>query len=284
MRRRLPGWARLTLIVVSVSLLVPVVAQAQLLEVKTVPWVPTNPLIPHDTWMGKQVTLKGTANVSSGTWTWDFGDGSAVATGPIDASNGTGCRRLTRTLGTPGTVYTARLTVESGAETRAAPYYVAIRPRRCPSKSTSRSTRGCGTSTVACTAIRMEAPLRELDIVHWRGTRLQLRHQQLLRATAMNVNAFLVNGHLEGGSPANPYTESVGRAMRQLFAWLTWQAIGLQTNGLGTFNPDVERKRHRNPRQPVLRLLPGRHVHVRDRRVRRSGQDRADRWDERPGT
>ena len=25
--------------------------------VKTVPWVPSNPLIPHSTWIGKQITL-----------------------------------------------------------------------------------------------------------------------------------------------------------------------------------------------------------------------------------
>lgn len=31
--------------------------------VKTVPWVPSNPLIPHDTWTGKSITLKGTSDV-----------------------------------------------------------------------------------------------------------------------------------------------------------------------------------------------------------------------------
>ena len=50
--------------------------------VKTVPWVPSNPLIPHDTWTGKPITVKGTSDVhtAGGTnieYSWDFGDGSA---------------------------------------------------------------------------------------------------------------------------------------------------------------------------------------------------------------
>ena len=53
------------------------------ITVKTVPWVSTNPLIPHDTWSGKQVTLKGTADVQGANiqYTWDYGDGSPVTTG-----------------------------------------------------------------------------------------------------------------------------------------------------------------------------------------------------------
>ena len=58
--------------------------------VRTVPWVATQPLIPHDTWSGKTITLKGTCNVQNGipsgttyTYMWDFGDGSPIATGSV---------------------------------------------------------------------------------------------------------------------------------------------------------------------------------------------------------
>ena len=61
--------------------LVPVAALAQTPGVKTVPWVASNPLIPHDSWSGKQVTLKGTPDVQGASilYTWDFGDGSPAA-------------------------------------------------------------------------------------------------------------------------------------------------------------------------------------------------------------
>ena len=45
--------------------------------VKTVPWVATNPLVPHDTYAGKEITLKATTDSQGAnfTYTWDFGDG-----------------------------------------------------------------------------------------------------------------------------------------------------------------------------------------------------------------
>ena len=45
--------------------------------VKTVPWVPSDASIPHDTYGAKSITLKGTTNVAGNfTATWSFGDGS----------------------------------------------------------------------------------------------------------------------------------------------------------------------------------------------------------------
>ena len=44
-----------------------------------------NPLVPHDTWSGKQITLKGTSDVQGANiqYTWDFGDGSPVVNGTV---------------------------------------------------------------------------------------------------------------------------------------------------------------------------------------------------------
>ena len=99
--------------------------------VKTVPWVASNPLIPHSTYSGKTTRLKGTCDQQGANfqWTWDFGDGSPVATGTvtdryvIEASHAYS--------GVAGTVFTARLTVQdtSTGETGNRVYFVAIQDR-----------------------------------------------------------------------------------------------------------------------------------------------------------
>ena len=47
----------------------------------TVPWVPTNTALPHITYSGRAVTLKGIARYagSGATFRWDFGDGASTA-------------------------------------------------------------------------------------------------------------------------------------------------------------------------------------------------------------
>jgi len=53
-------------------------------------------------------------------------------------------------------------------------------------------------------------------------------------ATAANVNAFEVNGHLESGSFDNPYVETVNRGLRYTFTRLFRQNLSVQPLG----NPD----------------------------------------------
>ncbi len=55
--------------------------------------------------------------------------------------------------------------------------------------------------------------------------------------SAANLNAFEVNGHLESGSPDNPYTETVQRGMKRLFElFLVSTGIGPRPDG----NPDSD--------------------------------------------
>ena len=53
--------------------------------VKTVRWDPNNPVTPHDTYSGKQITLKGTCNTNGVNiqYIWNFGDGSPPVTGTV---------------------------------------------------------------------------------------------------------------------------------------------------------------------------------------------------------
>lgn len=57
-------------------------------KVVTVPATAVNPAVPHDTWSGLEISLKGTAHDPDGdstldTYEWDFGDGSPPATGSV---------------------------------------------------------------------------------------------------------------------------------------------------------------------------------------------------------
>jgi PKD repeat protein len=220
------------------AVLAPGLAQAASPVVKTVPWVATNPLIPHDTYSGKTITLKGTCDSQGAnfSYSWDFGDGSAPATGTV--SNKFAIEATHAYTGAVGTVFTARLTVtntstvgEVGTQT----YYVIMQNKS--------------------QAVEVNIAIDEgLWFLHKDQRRYSSGGKDYgvwdsggyassgyYGNDAVNVNAFEVNGHLEGGPASNPYTETVARGMRQLFAELVaenptgWTS---QTNPLGTFNPD----------------------------------------------
>jgi beta propeller repeat protein len=106
----------------------PLAKAAPSLEVVCVPWK-GNEALPHPTWSGNEVTLKGTARYAGDVnWEWDFGDGSAASTGsvaatadypyPISAWHAYG--------GVVGTEYVAMLRVTAGGETKSDVYLVEI--------------------------------------------------------------------------------------------------------------------------------------------------------------
>lgn len=80
--------------------------------VKTVPWAAANPLIAHDTFSGKQITLKGAADVQGTNfqWIWDFGDGTPVASGTV--TNKYVIEATHAYAGSPGQIFTAQLSVQ----------------------------------------------------------------------------------------------------------------------------------------------------------------------------
>lgn len=207
--------------------------------VKTVPWVDLNPLVPHSTYSGKTVTLKGTCNQQGAhlTWTWDFGDGSPLATGTV--TDRYAVQASHAYIGPVGTVYTARLTVRNTTtgETGTRPYYVKMEAKSIESevnvaideglwylhKSQSRWTTGT------------------TDYGDWRSSYYGgYAASSYISVTACNLNAFEVNGYLESGNPDNPYTETVARGLRRLFEFLTYRQLGQQNvPTFGAVNPDT---------------------------------------------
>ena len=83
-------------------------------KVVTVPATAVNPAVPHDTWSGLEISLKGTAHDPDGdstldTYEWDFGDGSPPATGGV--SNPYVIEERHTYTGAIGDKFVAKLTV-----------------------------------------------------------------------------------------------------------------------------------------------------------------------------
>jgi hypothetical protein len=224
----------LTLALGLLAALMPQVAQADPPVVKTVPWVATNPLIAHDTYNGKTVTLKGTCDSEGANfqYSWDFGDGSPPATGIV--SNKYVIEATHAYIGIPGQIFTARLTVTntSTGEQGNQVYYVGMQDKNLDVEANIAIDEGLWYLHKTQTRTNMGG----FDIGYWdTGFAGSAAYQAI---SAANVNAFEVNGYLENGPASNPYTETVARGMRYLFTTLVTVSVPQQTNPLGTFNPD----------------------------------------------
>jgi Bacterial Ig domain/Putative Ig domain len=159
--------------------------------VKTARWVASDPSIPHDTFAYRSITLKGTSSIAGQNIraTWDFGDNTDPATFTVVNGYDVSARHVY--YATPGTMFTARLTVvdtETG-ESGSATYLVAMREKTLD--------------------VEVNVAIDEgLWHVH--------KSMQQDSANASNLLAFERNGHLESGDSANPYTETVARGLNAL--------------------------------------------------------------------
>lgn len=219
----------------------PSVSSAVQPDAKTVPWVAGNPLIPHDTWSGKQITLKGTSDVQGANiqYTWDFGDGSPVVNGTV--TDQYVIEAAHTYIGSTGDVFTAVLTVEDTGtgESDSAQYFVQIQDQTLEVEVNVAIDEGLW--YLHKTMNRFSSG--GLDKGNWlQSTSCGARCASTTwyAGTPANLNAFFVNGHLETGAASNPYTETVQRGMRGLFELLGTIAISDQTYPapIGTVNPD----------------------------------------------
>lgn len=207
--------------------------------VKTVPWVAARPLVPHTTYPGRVVRLKGAADVQGVNfqYVWDFGDGSAPATGTV--SNKDVIEASHAYVGPLGQIWTARLTVNntSTGESSNRAYYVEMKAKALATEANVALDEGLW--YLHKTMNRMTAACGGLDCGAWNSTGYAASGYH--GVTAANANAFMVNGHHEAGPADNPYADTVGRAMRFLFTQLAVRSIGPQPDNVngGSFNPDV---------------------------------------------
>lgn len=219
---RLTSWFVCALVVIGLT----GVAVAAPPVVKTVPWVASNSLIPHDTYAGKAIRLKGTSDIQGATiqYTWDFGDGSPVATGTV--SNMHAIEASHTYAGSVGTVWTATLTVTNTGtgESASQQYYVKMENKTLDVEAN----------------VAIDEGLWYLHKTMARTATDGYWVQSYWTETPASLNAFFVNGHKETGASSNPYTETVQRGMRRLFTLLYATPIGNQTYPapIGTVNPD----------------------------------------------
>ena len=218
------------------------VAHAVMPVVKTVPWLATNPLIPHDTWSGKSITLKGTSDQQAANfeWTWDFGDGTPVATGTV--TNRYAIEATHTYTGAEGTIFTARLSVRDTTtnETASKEYYVKIQAQSLEIEVNRAIDEGLW--YLHKTMRRYNDGMDKGDWLESTSCGTRCASSTYYAVTPANLNAFLSNGHSEAGSASNPYTETVQRGMRRLFEFLLAEAIPATEpappDGVGTFSPD----------------------------------------------
>lgn len=208
-----------------ISPLLGLVASAAAPVVQTVPWVPGNPLVAHSTYTGKTVTLKGTCDVQGAniSYIWDFGDGTAPATGTVTDKNIIEATHAYVSAGNP--TYTATLTVQDTdtGDTGSAKYYVKMESKTLPVEVN----------------IAIDEGLWYLWKTAGRYAGGQYAWNNLNygnhygNSTGSAVQAFQSQGHMET-QPGNPYSAAVRGGIDYLTANLLVQSIGLQ----GGENPD----------------------------------------------
>lgn len=235
------------LIALATAGMVSLPAYAVVPVVKTVPWVATNPLIPHTTFSGKSVRLKGTTEVpsplSNFEYMWDFGDGNATGWGTVvnpyilEASH--------TYAGPVGTVYTARLTVrdKSTGDTSSKTYFVEMKDKNLDTEVNVAIDEGLWylhKEQRRYTSGGVDFGAWDTNLSWGAGSGQAIISSSYQPIVPTNVNAFLVNGHKDTGSADNPYTETVARGIRQMFSVLNSRALSNQNDPIngGTYNPD----------------------------------------------
>ncbi len=191
-------------------------------HVITVPWVAFDPLVPHETYNGKSIHLKGIVRDKDAvSYQWDFGDGTQTGviniTDPFDLS-------VTHTYPSVpnGTPFTATLTVtDAEGNQGSATYPVIVKPQNLTTEINVAIDEGLWYLHTEQTRATAEGWPTGFWTSNARAS-----------ATASALQAFEINGHLETvDHQLSPYAETVQRGLRQLFRDLGTVSIASQTYG-----------------------------------------------------
>ncbi|MBI5657601.1 MAG: PKD domain-containing protein, partial [Geobacter sp.] len=200
-------------------------------HVITVPWVAHDVTVPHETFNGKAIRLKGIVrDADSATYQWDFGDGTKSA-----ITNVTNAYDLSMSHTYPdapqGTPFVATLTVwdskgQSGSDT----YNIVVK-----NKSLSIETNVAIDESLWYLHQQQTRTTSNGYPSGWWWTN-PTSSGYYASPTASAIQAFEINGHLENGDhQENPYAETVERGLKYLFTTVASSNISSQTYG----NPDT---------------------------------------------
>jgi len=237
-RRRfkaLPNVAALAIVAIALTGF-PSHADAAPPEVVCVPASAVNPVVPHDTWSGLEITLKGTAHDPDGdanlaTYEWDFGDGSPVETGSVTDPYAIEARHTY--VGALGDLFIATLTVtDTSAETDSDQYLVEIKD---------------GSDLTVRVNVAIDEGLWRLHKDQVRGTFGDGSSYGYwpywgneVAATGASTEAFEINGSLPTGDPdEDPYVETVQRGLTYLLSQLFSELVGTDPTYCPLGDPDV---------------------------------------------
>lgn len=204
-------------------------------KVVCVPAMALNPVVPHDTWSGLGITLKGTAHDPDGdgtlaTYEWDFGDGSPVVTGAVTDPYVIEATHIY--TGSVGDLFVATLTVtDIGTETGTDQYLVEIKD---------------GSDITAKVNVAIDEGLWKLHKDQVRGTLPDGTPygnwpygSSSVAATGASTGAFEIQGTLPDGNPdEDPYVETVQRGLNYLLSQMHSFPVA-QDADCPQGNPDV---------------------------------------------
>jgi|SRR5579864_373783 len=252
--------------------LVPCVALGASPTVLTVPWVPSNPTVPHTTYpvtgsteakiiMGATVP-SAVGSGDSFTVTWHFADGSADVTFPLTNPYDISTTHQFPAAAAVGTIWIATVTVRdtTNSTSTTANYYVIQESNDC-TKLNPQKQPVCVASRVNVaidwglwymhqTMWRVNANANGPGNppVNWGGWDLQSVACPTVNGQAVdcanvgvidasNVQAFEVNGHLPNGPAADPYTDDVARGLARAENFIGQESVATDTY---TYNPATE--------------------------------------------
>src|SRR5216684_6932325 len=228
-----------------VVLALPQLASGVVPVVKTVPWDTNNFANPHFTYAGKAITLKGTSDqqASNFVYDWDFGDGSAHATGTV--TNQYVVQATHTYVGAVGMTWTAvlKITDTNTGDNASATYPVLMAANNLQSNVNVAIDEGLW--YLHSTMHRyISGGFNEGD---WFSGCAGFACFGVWGTTATNLQAFEVNAHLESGPAGDPYTDDVSRGLKALFQNLILNfdpgAVFTVPGGCGTppcpINPDA---------------------------------------------
>ena len=199
--------------------------------------------MPHDTWSGKEITLKGVSwsNHPPLTYQWDFGDGSAPVTGTVIDKLAIQAKHSY--TGVDGQPFTATLTVtDANGNSSSDDYPVRIRAKSVDVEINVAIDEGLWWLHVNQNRSFFAKGVYGNAVIDagywdnaggWNGDAGGgINGLYTSSPTASAIQAFQVNGHLElGDVRKNPYVETVARGLRFTTTRLAPAAIGSQTYG-----------------------------------------------------